>query len=59
MDPDYMPLKREAEHIVDLFLGALVQTPSPGAPARRRVPAPRGASRVRKSNRPRQTLVSR
>jgi TetR/AcrR family acrAB operon transcriptional repressor len=59
MDPDYMPIKSEAEHVVDFFLGALGQTPASGLPAQRRVRTTRAAGQVRKSVRLRQALVRR
>jgi len=52
MDPDYMPLKREAEHVVDFFLGALVQASSPNLPAQHRTLRPRSPRRARKSKLP-------
>ena len=59
MDPDYMPLKREAEHVVDFFLGALTQASPSKLPAQHRVLLPHGADRAVRSNRSRRSPVSR
>lgn len=53
MDPAYMPLKREAEHVVDLFLGTLGRAAPAKMAARRRTASPRTSRRARKPARTR------
>jgi len=58
MDPDSMPLKREAEHIVDFFLGALAQPSPAGSSVQRRNPRSRSLQQPRKSSRARRTSIA-
>lgn len=59
MDPDSMPLERDAEHIVDFFLGALSQPPTPAAAAKPGLPRTRSSRQPPKPSRTRRASAVR